>query len=380
MSILQTKQTRNASIEILKIIAIFAIVINHVVQTLTSPNGYVLWNDYLINISMASWDITKIILLILRTFGVFGNLTFFICSAWFLLDNDELKWKKEIKMLIDIWCISVMICIVVLFMRQGNIATGTLIKQFLPTLFANNWYMTCYLLFYPLHVLINKLIKTLSQRELLLSASLASIMYIILDYIYAKWLFPSLLILWVTIYLDVAYLKKYMNHTMNKLSVNIALVLIGMIGNAGIIVITNILGMKFTFVGTQVMHWHNNCSPFILMMAIGLFNIFRNINIRNEKICYISRLSLFIYVIHENELLRLYYRPYLWHWVYNKFGYQYVLIWILILSVAVFIFGVVMSIVYHKTLERITEKKSVCILNALKRLYLKYEDIIKQYN
>lgn len=373
-----SKQARSSGIELLKILAIFIIVISHVTQTLTSVNTDVPWTDYMIDISKASGNGVNMALLVLRTFGIFGNSIFFISSAWFLLNNDRVKAKKELKLFPDVWTISVLICGVVLLVRHGSISGKLLVKQFFPTLIANNWYMTCYLLFYPIHGILNKSIRAMSQRELLLAATALGTLYILVDYIVGQVLFPSMLILWITIYVIVAYAKLYMRDLIDNNKVNVLLVLVGILGNAGIIIATDLAGMKIGFLQTKVMYWANNCSPFLLMAAFGLFNIFRNIEFSNRVINYISKLSLFIYLIHENMLLRTYYRPMLWHEVYNRFGYSYVLMWLLILAVGVFTFGLIMSILYEKTIGKGVEKATDSLLPLLRKLYAKYEMLVMQ--
>lgn len=373
-----SKQSRSSGIELLKILAIFIIVISHVTQTLTSVNTDVPWTDYMIDISKASASGVNMALLVLRTFGVFGNSIFFISSAWFLLNNDRVKAKKELKLFLDVWTISVLICGVVLLVRHGSIEGKLLIKQIFPTLFANNWYMTCYLLFYPIHGILNKSIRAMSQKELLLAATALGTLYILVDYVVCQVPFPSMLILWITIYVIVAYAKLYMRDHIDNSKVNVLFVLVGILGNAGVIIATNLAGMKIGFLQTKVMHWANNCSPFLLMAAFGLFNIFRNIDFSNRVINSISKMSLFIYVIHENMLLRTYYRPMLWHEVYNRFGYSHVLVWLLILAVEVFAFGLIMSILYEKTIERAVEKATDGLLPLLRKLYAKYEMLVMQ--
>lgn len=187
-----------------------------------------------------------------------------------------------------------------------------------------------------------------------------------------------MLILWITIYVIVAYAKLYMRDHIDNSKVNVLFVLVGILGNAGVIIATNLAGMKIGFLQTKVMHWANNCSPFLLMAAFGLFNIFRNIDFSNRVINSISKMSLFIYVIHENMLLRTYYRPMLWHEVYNRFGYSHVLVWLLILAVEVFAFGLIMSILYEKTIERAVEKATDGLLPLLRKLYAKYEMLVMQ--
>ena len=73
---------------------------------------------------------------------------------------------------------------------------------------------------------------------------------------------------------------------------------------------------------------------------------------KNRFINYISKLSLLIYIIHENIILRTYFRPAMWNYVYKRFGYSDVIQWVFIISFIIFIFGILCSILYVLTLQR----------------------------
>ena len=201
---------RNSSIELLKIVGIILIVISHVVQTLHSNNDYVIENDYILDISTATTNIQQLTLTILRYSGSLGNSIFFICSAWFLLDNDKVDKKKILHMLMNVWVISITILIAVYIIRGGNLQIKLIIKQILPTTFENNWYITCYLLFYPLHPFLNRLIKSMEQKILLKSTLVLLFLYVGVNYILSGRFFSSQIILWITLYFAIAYMKFYL--------------------------------------------------------------------------------------------------------------------------------------------------------------------------
>ena len=85
------KKERESGIELYKVIAIFLIVLSHVIQTLTEPN-YVLGigEGTFINIATATTDLNVLLLALFRICGVLGNNMFFICSAWFLVNSNAL--------------------------------------------------------------------------------------------------------------------------------------------------------------------------------------------------------------------------------------------------------------------------------------------------
>lgn len=72
---------RQTSFELLKIIAIFLIVVGHVTQTLGEENFDVSFRDYVIPLGNATTDIQVLILMLMRQAGILGNTIFFTCSA-----------------------------------------------------------------------------------------------------------------------------------------------------------------------------------------------------------------------------------------------------------------------------------------------------------
>ena len=160
------------------------------------------------------------------------------------------------------------------------------------------------------------------------------------------------------------------------MKLNLCLLILSLIVNTFLIVGTNYLGLHISFFNDKVLRWWNNCNPFLLIAAFSLFNLARNAHFTNKAINYISSLSLLIYIIHENELLRTYYRPALWHAIYNQFGYDHLIFWVFVMSLGVFAFGVVMSMIYHHTLEKVVNKEVDWLLPKIQKLYGKYERIL----
>lgn len=104
------KKERESGIELYKVIAIFLIVLSHVIQTLTEPN-YVLGigEGTFINIATATTDLDVLLLALFRICGALGNNMFFICSAWFLVNSKKMSLKKVIRMILDVWIINMIV-------------------------------------------------------------------------------------------------------------------------------------------------------------------------------------------------------------------------------------------------------------------------------
>ncbi|WP_442866656.1 acyltransferase family protein [Allofournierella sp. CML151] len=368
---------RNSSIEFIKVISIVLIIISHVIQTLGTNNPNIPYSDYVIDISNATSNIQYLLLALLRNFGPLGNSIFFVCSAWFLLESKRSSNKKILQMILDVWVISVLLFIIVYDMRNGNLGIEMIIKQFFPTTFSNNWYITCYLIFYALHPFINIVIYRIDQSSLFRCTFVLSFLYIGCNYIVPSF-FETDLILWITIYFIIAYLKFYLPRLTKNVSLNLFFAATGLIGHICIVLFTNFLGLRFYYLHDKLLHWNKNCSPFTILLAISIFNISQNIHFENNIINNISRMSFLVYIIHENNLLAYYYRPLLWNYVYNKFGYNLVVGWVFLLAILIFLFSLLASTIYKNTLQRFVIYFVDMVYPIWRKWYIKAESIVLQ--
>ena len=152
---------RESGIELLKILAMFLIALSHMIQTLRDPNAYYAalnLTNYIYNFSITGNEFQRICLACLQASGHLGNMIFFICSAYFLLDIDNSDTKKVIHMIADVWIISIIFLLIFKIGGWYTISIQDLIKSILPNTFSTNWYITCYILFYCIHGQLNKII------------------------------------------------------------------------------------------------------------------------------------------------------------------------------------------------------------------------------
>ena len=374
---------RNSSIEILKIIAIVLIITNHAIQTLgANGNLYVPFEGYGIDLNGVTTNIQFLIISMMRYSGIIGNTVFFVCSAWFLLDNATVSKKKILLLLADMWFISFIILVIVLIHRKGNLDESLIVKSLFPFIFGNYWYVNCYIIFYAIHPILNKIIMCFDQKTMFrVTFSLASL-YLFISFftrltVYlfgaGTTFFGSNLIVWVVIYLIVGYLKLYApNFTHNKKR-NIQLVMFGFIGNFGLVLLTNYIGMKFEVFSNALLIWNESYNPFVIAFVIGLFNLVNDNRFVNKPINYISKQSFFIYIIHENVLLGMLYRPAMWFYVYSKYGYSLILYWLLLIVLIIFFFSLFASIFYYETIHYIVSHLCEKIYSTIVLLWNEFE-------
>ena len=379
------KTGRNSSIELLKIFALVLIVVGHVVQTIGSTFSYVPFSDYYINLREVTNQFRFLGLSMLRYCGNLGNTVFFICSAWFFLDNNTVNKKKIFMLLMDIWTVSVLILAAVLVFGHRTIVKSLVLMSLFPTTFENNWYLSCYLIFYAIHPLLNQIIVRCRQKTLFRLNAAAIILYFIIGfatcltrYLFEEGttFFSSRLILWTVIYFVIAYLKKYGNERWNDRKFNAALAAIGFIGYFGLVCVMNLIGSRYGRFYDSLQIWRVDNNPFMVMLALGLFGFVKNREFRSRQINYVAKLAPFIYIIHENRILRGIYRPEMWQYVYTRFGYDHVIGWALILSVFVFAFGFLCSVLYYEGVRRLTVPFYTGLYSVLAQKWLSLESRI----
>ena len=368
---------RESSIELLKIIAIFVIIVSHVVQALGTDYGSNTYNDYVIVLENSSTDITTLILNLLRYFGGIGNNIFFICTAWFMIDREPRSKKKILSLILDVWAISVIMLIFVFSLRKGDIdgKLYCIISSLFPVTFGNNWYISCYILFCLVHPYLNLIIRNSDRRSLFRIVAVMSALYIIANYFIHSLFFASRIIIWIAIYFLIAYLKRYTTF-INSYKNNILMLLTGLLGNTSIILLTNYLGLKFDMFSDKLLYWHQTSSPFLIMIAFSLFNIFRRFSFKSALINRISSLSLYIYLFHGNALLITYCRSAMWHEIYIRFGHDHILIWVLIYSVVLFALSVLVSMIYQKTIHKFVLLTLDRAYPVMDKVYLKAESFV----
>ena len=371
---------RQSSVELLKVFAIILIVISHVTQTLGKANTSVDFQDYVLLLGNATSDIQVIILTLLRQMGALGNTIFFICSAYFLIGRTKSKREKAFSLLSTVWVISVLYLCVYLFLCPSCLSIRVIIKQFLPTCFENNWYMTCYIIFLFIYPWLNRLIGVINQKQLLRITLFSATLWIMINY-FTSWFFPSSLILWTSIYFLMAYLKLYCSKAMASTKVGTVLIVIGIIGYIAQVVVTNYVGLNLiSYFSDKVLRWNKNCCPFYIMIGIGSLIIALHGKYKVRFINYISGLSMFIYLIHENYLFRGYTRPAIWQFLYENYGYSHVVLLDLAYSMILFLVTAIVSAIYKETIQRLVTKISHRLYLKIAKLYSKIEGAVLKIN
>lgn len=340
---------RESGIELLKILGIILIVLSHVIGTLT---------DY-VEIGVASKDPTILILGILRLSGNLGNLIFFFCSAYFLVNSTKAPTQKVLRMLVDIFVISVIWWLVLANAVGGGYYFSLEIfrRVLFPTFNGNNWYLTTYIVFCFIYPVLNIFFKTIDQKKHLLMSVGLLILYVIIGMRFDFYKTSDFFI-WISFYSMIAYLKKYSKNVLDSKKINLIIWIIGVLGTVVLNLFTHYLGLKFGYKKNRMMRWNSMTNIFLVMIAFSSLNLFRQLKFKSYFINYVSGLSLLIYIIHENILFRWRVRPVIWEWILKNLDKKLLFVWIGVYLVVLFFLSTVLASFYKETLQKLIHKMS----------------------
>lgn len=87
---------------------------------------------------------------------------------------------------------------------------------------------------------------------------------------------------------------------------------------------------------------------------------------------YVSSLTLFIYLIHEGELLRAYFRPWVWFRLHGRFGYSEMAALALVFALVLFIAATFAAAFYKETFARLTKKISAAVYLLIRKIFYRF--------
>lgn len=353
---------RSSSIELLKIIAIIFIVISHAMQD--NVTGSL---KEIIDINCATTNVQYFIVALLHNLGQIGNVIFIISSAWFLVDSSKVKPNKIIGMVTSCFVISVLFLILGILMGYEFPLTY-MIRNLMPVTFSCNWFVTCYLLLYLVHPLLNIIIRNLTQRELLQVNIGFGILYFGLGFLMKNSLFYfSNIIGFIGIYFLVAYVKLYLKSLISNTRKQCLFLLFGTIGWLALMICTNVIGLRIEMFSDWMMRWNTFMNPFFVLIGFSMFNIFKRFELKSNFVNYVSGLSLLIYIIHCNRVIRDYVRYDIFEYIYERYTFENIVLWVFVYAFISFVLAYVLAVLYKVVIEKGVTKIGESIYNFSKR-------------
>ena len=312
-----TFKQRSTNIEILRLLAIFFVVISH----FSVHSQFEFFPNKL--------SINQLVVQ-MGAIGELGVSIFIIISGFFSVSQKQTV-KKFITILCEVWLYNVLVVIAVVLFK-GNLGLSEIVKNLVP-IYNIHWFAYVYLFLYILMPYINKFLVSISktdlQKLLLTLGFFWGVVYTFtgadLNYSYLVW--------FVYLYMLGAYLRLYGREKPNK-KVHVVILSICLIALFSSTLLIDLAGLSLGFFPRYSNLLYSLHSPLILGSAVALFQIFRGTEVGFSKaINTISSTTFAIYLISDHSLVR----PWLWNSLFNNSQYSD--------SSALFLIGILESIV-----------------------------------
>lgn len=277
---------RNSNIELLRIVAMFLIVSSHcVIHSGTVENG---------GASKYLYDLFSI-------GGELGVDIFVLISGYFMWRLD-FKSYRIIRVAVETWFYSW------IFILLANILNWDLshnlvnnIKNMLPILFRQYWFITDWVLLMLFSPFVNVLIKNINKKLHILVICIGFVIWSTIQSLTGQELDYSNLLWFFLLYFTGAYLCRYKDEIKVKKSTCIALVIAFYMITWATMIVCNMLGNRLPFLAEHYNWFTHLFSPFLLLIAIGLFLIFSRVrNYSSKVINKVGSLVLGVYLCSDN--------------------------------------------------------------------------------
>lgn len=285
---------RQSNIELLRVISMFMVLLGH----------------YYVISGFSDIDIISFNWIGMQFLGAWSKVAvdiFVIITGYFLV-NQTFRWKKVLKLLSCTYFWGIIVLLLG-FALGLSIKTDYIYKSLFP-LTPLNWFARSYLLLYISIPLFNKIINSVSKARLgQIIIALTTIFYtvptLISTFIGGGGYLTSYFTFGI-MYMIGAYIRKYGDAKLDKISIYVGIVSI-------ILILASILWNDIHMhEGLYIMYLaHKGNSVVGLLVAIGIFTIFKNIKISyNPFINTVASTTFAVYLIHNNPIIS--------NWLWNS--------------------------------------------------------------
>lgn len=161
-------------------------------------------------------------------------------------------------------------------------------------------------------------------------------------------------------------------------SFNVKLLSFGMLGFLGLLLITNIVGIRFASISGLIDRWETFINPFIVIIAISVFNLCNTCNMYSPIINKISSTSLLVFVFSNNELVCAYIKPKLFSFIFETYTYRFIAPICLAIALFTFACSVLVSFIYMGTIQKATIRISSFATHIIDKLNKKAFSLISK--
>ena len=345
MNLLIKYKNRESNFELLRIFAMFLIVLHH-----CNVHGiFDYWNDN----SLVLYRINNFISLFLSSGGKVG-VTLFVLLTGYFSSQQNFKLKKWLSVYLQMLFYSILIfsfC----FCVNPKYAQSNIIQSVFPLTHNAYWFITSWLLLYSFSPLLNVILKSSSRKNIQNYLILGLIIWIILP-IFGINMDNSILIYFMYLYLLGGAIKLKLICFPKKILLFFFL---------------SVLFFTMTMIASALFFWGDSINLwslvgsfdlntlYTLSVSLFIFYIFKDLKIKSPLIKWIASSMFGVYLVHDNNLIS----PWLWHTLLQMDAAMkspYFVIMSIIVSISILglciVIDKILSLLYKPLIEYIENK------------------------
>ncbi len=357
------EKTRNITIDMLRIMAMFMIIVFHCFN-----------NTNILERGIMS-DTNGIIAMFLRVITNVANGIFFIISGYYLIHK-----KFKLKHILNLWGKTILfstLAAIIAYFLHLPIKWEQVI---FPILTGEYWFITAYIFLYLMYPFYNLLLNQLTKKQMQYLLGILFIVVSIFNIVFQYNAFFGSLPVALLYYTIGAYVKQYYKPKEKSYHIG-KCIIIWIIATIiyFFVFALRVQNLENNFVKIFVNHLYgdffNFKNPFSVLMAFYIFIAFYQKTIKSAKvqkcITWITPSILSVYLIHENTNLNIY-------WLYMGINDLATSPWcipyILLVSLGVFIICIIIDGI-RRMAYRLLKK-----IPIVKKKVTELNDIIERYN
>ncbi len=254
---------------------------------------------------------------IIIQWGVLGNLgvAIFVTVSGYFISTKTVSRKRFIDLLTQVWFYSVLLAVICFFVFDTKLNTKDILQVLLPTVFAEYWFFTAYIVLLLISPFINIVIQNLSRSDFSKLLLILVILWVFIPTFTRQGMHATELAQFVMFYLIGAYIRKYPDNCFSRKKVRILCTVISWILLLSSTVLYELLSSKTALdLSGYRGYFYSRNSLFVVGIAIGMFAIavyskpFTSRFINTVASCVFG-----VYLIHDNPFVR----RILWSRIFN---------------------------------------------------------------
>lgn len=351
MNEITTKKARLSNFELLRILAMFLIVLGHM-------------TNYSVEVEVSHLEIkgvNQLLYLAIKSFMLPAVNIYVLVSGYFLC-KIEFKWDKFIKLVIEVQAVSIIIYFFMAVIGVTPFNPISFLLSIFPTFTGHYWFITVYVVLFLLSPYLNIVIEILSKKQFLILIIILFTINSVWQYIYTMPLFSVNhgfgLFHFITLYFSAAYIRchGFIFKDFSRKSYMWMYIIILFLNIIASWILPQVAAIFFdnsvyimNGVYAKILSYN---SPVMMIMAYSIFMAFKKSEFNSNIINKLSKYTLGIYLIHVHASVQtaLFESDLIQNWIFPT-NSPFFIVNLLSVTIILFVFLFIISIVLNKVID-----------------------------